>query len=65
MLVNVKGNIIAIGYSEHLDIKALKDNWYTVYLIGCPLDKELDVKDVLGSRVKFYETSADLPDPLK
>ena len=64
MLKNVKGNIIAIGYSEYLDIKALKDNWYTVYLVGCPLDKELDVEDVLGSRVKFYDTSADLPDTL-
>ncbi len=63
-IAKLHGNVIAIGYSDVLDLQALRSNWNSIYLVACPLKKELDVKDVLGYRVKFYEKSTDLPEDL-
>lgn len=63
-IAKLHGNVIAIGYSDVLDLQALRSNWISIYLVACPLNKELDVKDVLGYRVKFYEKSTDLPEDL-
>ena len=43
------GNDLIIDYNEKIDFASLRDAVYsTYYIIGCPLDKQVSVRDTLG-----------------
>ena len=59
---NIDGYELVITYSDAVDIEVIDaKSYYDVKLIGCPLDKQVGVKDILGeSTVTFVEEGAEI-----
>lgn len=59
---NIDGYELVITYSDAVDIEVIDSkSYYDVKLIGCPLDKQVGVKDILGeSTVTFVEEGAEI-----
>ena len=54
-----RGNYLFLDYSETIDFNALQESAFLrYYIIGCPLDKQVAVRDVLDYSVEFIDASS-------
>lgn len=64
-LLASKTSCLAVDFDEYLDFNTLSEGeHYDVKVLHCPLNWQVAVKDILGSRVSFVEEE-ELPDALE
>lgn len=66
-LARSKSFELYLDYGEDVDYKALKNASFRIYLVGCPLDRQVAIQSALGT-VSFLETAeaaAEAIDPLE
>lgn len=54
-LYALNGSELFLDYSEKIDFSRLGESWSTIYLYGCPLDRQLDVHQASRYSVEFVE----------
>ena len=55
------GAYLALDYNESIDLAALAAADYgEIYIVDCPLDKQLDVEDALGSYKVYFMTESEV-----
>lgn len=54
-LENINGYEMVINHSDSVNYETISaKSYYDVYLIGCPLDKQIEVKGILGESVVIF-----------
>lgn len=60
-LNSASGSYLAFDYNESIDLDALAAADYgEIYIVDCPLDKQLDVGDALGAYKVYFMTESEV-----